>query len=354
MATESRTKILCIGAGAIGLLAGGSAAAQGAAVTFLVKPGQESKLAGKEIHIQNQAQVWRVGNFDVVSTLKEFESHLVFDFVFIAVKTFDTEKVIAQLTKGKVNFRAILCLQNGVENEEKFKAAFPQVEIVGASVVSAVSRLDDTSIRVEKNRGIGLSGKAEMVQTIYAILENAGLRPRNFADMRAMKWSKMLSNLFSNAASGILDMSPNEIYSHPGLFRIEKEQILETVEVMRQDGSKIVNLPGLPLRPLIFLMRLLPDGLLRPLLKKMVAGGRGEKMPSFYIEKMKGGSRSEVNDLNGAVVREGEALGVPTPVNRALTETFNLILKDAKARQAFSRHPDKLIETITAGNSYIV
>jgi 2-dehydropantoate 2-reductase len=138
------------------------------------------------------------------------------------------------------------------------------------------------------------------------------------------------------------------------LFRIEKEQILETVEVMRQDGSKIVNLPGLPLRPLIFLMRLLPDRLLRPLLKKMVAGGRGEKMPSFYIEKMKGGSRSEVNDLNGAVAREGEALGVPTPINRALTETFNLILKDAKARQTFSRHPEKLIETITAGNSYIV
>ena len=54
-------KIICIGAGAIGLLAGGSAAAQGADVTFLVKPGQENKLAGREILIQNQAQVWREG-----------------------------------------------------------------------------------------------------------------------------------------------------------------------------------------------------------------------------------------------------------------------------------------------------
>ena len=63
MATESRTKVLCIGAGAIGLLAGGSAAAQGAAVTFLVKPGQESKLAGKEIHIQNQSPGLAGGGF---------------------------------------------------------------------------------------------------------------------------------------------------------------------------------------------------------------------------------------------------------------------------------------------------
>jgi 2-dehydropantoate 2-reductase len=343
-------KVLCIGAGAIGLLAGGSAAAQGAAVTFLVKPGQESKLAGREIHIQNQTQNWQVSDFNVVSSLKDFDRDEVFDAIFIAVKTFDTESVISQIEKANVNFHSILCLQNGVENEEKFRNAFPQAEIVAASVVSAVSRLDDTSIRVERNRGIGLSGRDEYVQPVFTILKNAGLKPQIFTDMRSMKWSKMLSNLFSNAASGILDMSPNEVYSHKDLFRIEKAQILETATVMRRSGLKIENLPGLPLRPLITIIRITPDVLLQPLLKKMVAGGRGEKMPSFYIEKMKGSSRSEVNDLNGAVVRKGEALGVPTPINRALTETFNLILKDAKARQAFSRHPEKLVETTAAVN----
>jgi len=341
-------KILCIGAGAIGLLAGGSAAAQGADVTFLVKPGQESKLAGKEILIQNQAQIWRVKDFSVINSLLDLDPNQKVDFVFIAVKAFDTESVIKQLTKGKVRFSAILCLQNGVENEDKFREAFPQAEIVGASVVSAVSRLDDTSIRVEKNRGIGLSGKHAAVLPIYTMLKSAGLRPQVFADMRAMKWSKMLSNLFANASAGILDMSPYEIYSHKDLFRIEKAEILETAAVMRKDGLKINNLPGLPLRALIFIMRILPDGLLRPFLRKMVAGGRGDKMPSFYIEKMKGSPRSEVNDLNGAVVRRGEAISVATPINRALTETFNLVLRDAKARQAFSHHPEKLVETIQA------
>ena len=343
-------KVLCIGAGAIGLLAGGSAAAQGAAVTFLVKPGKESKLAGREIHIQNQMQNWQVNDFNVISSLKELDRDEIIDSVFIAVKAFDTESVINQLEKAQVNFRSILCLQNGVENEDKFRNAFPQAEIVAASVVSAVSRLDDTSIRVEKNRGIGLSGRDEVVQPIYKILKSAGLNPQIFEDLGSMKWSKMISNLFSNATSGILDMSPNEVYSQKALFRIEKAQILEAAAVMRRSGLKVENLPGLPLRPLIILMRLLPDVLLRPLLKKMVAGGRGEKMPSFYIEKMKGSSRSEVNDLNGAVVRKGEALGVPTPTNRALTETFNLILNDVKARNAFSRHPEKLVETMAALN----
>ena len=286
----------------------------------------------------------------MINSLMDIDSSEKFDYVFIAVKAFDTESVIKQLTKGKVNFDAILCLQNGVENEDKFSEAFPQVEIVGASVVSAVSRLGDTSIRVEKNRGIGLSGKKAAVQPIYTMLKSAGLRPQVFAEIRAMKWSKMLSNLFANATAGILDMSPYEIYSRKDLFRIEKAEILETAAVMCQDGLKVNNLPGLPLRALIIIMRILPNGLLRPFLRKMVAGGRGDKMPSFYIEKMKGSPRSEVNDLNGAVVRRGEAISVATPINRALTETFNLILRDAKARQVFSRHPEKLVETIQAVN----
>ena len=343
-------KILCIGAGAIGLLAGGSAAAQGADVTFLVKPGQENKLAGKEIVIQNQAQVWRVKNFSVITALKDLLDSDNFDCVFIAVKAFDTDSVIKQLTKDKLNFNAILCLQNGVENEDKFREAFPQAEIVGASVVSAVSRLDETSIRVEKNRGIGLSGNHAVVLPIYIMLRDSELRPQIFADLRAMKWSKMLSNLFANASAGILDMNPCEIYSDKDLFRIEKAEILETAAVMHKAGLKINDLPGLPLRALIFIMRILPNVLLQPLLRKIVAGGRGEKMPSFYIEKMKGSSRSEVNDLNGAVVRKGEALGVPIPINRVLTDTFNLILQDAKARQAFSHHPEKLVETMRAAN----
>jgi 2-dehydropantoate 2-reductase len=347
-------KILCIGAGAIGFLAGGSAAAQGAAVTFLVKPGQESKLSGQIIQIHNQANLCQTTEFNVINTLTSLRPDDDFDYVFIAVKAFDTEQVIKQLKNGHVRFHAILCLQNGVENEDKLHSAFPDADILGASVVSAISRLGDTSIRVEKNRGIGLSGKEEAIQPLFNIFKNTGLNPRIYSDMQAMKWSKMVSNLFSNACSGILDMTPKEIYSRRDLFRIEKAQILEAVAVMQQSGLKIVNLPGLPMRPLIFFMRILPDGILRPLLTKMVAGGRGDKMPSFYIEKMKGSSRSEVNYLNGAVVRKGQAAGVPTPVNFALTEIFNQILMDEKTRQVYSHHPDKLKETIALGQSYIV
>jgi ketopantoate reductase len=100
-----------------------------------------------------------------------------------------------------------------------------------------------------------------------------------------MKWSKMISNLFSNATSGILDMTPMEIYSRKGLFRIEKEQIIEGLEVMRGQGIAVSNLPGLPLKALVFTIRHLPDFLLRPLLIQAVAKGRVRRCPRFILRK---------------------------------------------------------------------
>ena len=235
--------------------------------------------------ICNGVDVRKTGSYHLVVNANELGEVGALDCVLIAVKAFDTDQVIQQLKGIPVPFKAIACLQNGVENEDKFAQAFPEADIIGASIVSAVSRLDDTSVRVEKNRGIGICGQGAVHDQLFNSLQNAGLRPKKYSDMLSMKWSKMISNLFSNATSGILDMTPYEVYTRKGLFRIEKAQILETLAVMRRMGLRVVNLPGLPLKMLLWLIRFLPDPLLQPLLVKLIAEGRGEKMPSFYIEK---------------------------------------------------------------------
>ncbi len=116
---------------------------------------------------------------------------------------------------------------------------------------------------------------------------------------------------------------------------------------MDKSGIAVTNLPGLPLRLLVFLIRTLPDFMLQPLLIQLIAKGRGEKMPSFYIEKMKGSGKSEVDFLNGAIVRKGREVGVETPVNSALVGTFNEILANPKTRDAYSRHAALLEKTIS-------
>ncbi len=340
-------KILCIGAGAIGICIGGSISAVGAEVIFLERPQQRKDLEGKVLTIHNQGFSLKTANFRLISDYQELGKEII-DCVLIAVKAFDTDQAIKQLKESGIIFGNILCLQNGVENESKLQKAFPQVNVMGASMVSAVSRLDATTVRVEKNRGIGLCGSGPLMEELFALLKAGGLKPKFFNHLESMKWSKMISNLFSNATSGILDMTPMEVYSRKGLFRIEKAQIMEGLNVMEKSAYRIVNLPGLPLKLLISAIRYLPDFLLQPLLIQLIAKGRGEKMPSFYIEKMKGSTISEVDYLNGAIVRKGVETGIETPVNSALVHIFNLILEDPKCREEYSRNPDLLEKTIRA------
>ena len=117
-------------------------------------------------------------------------------------------------------------------------------------------------------------------------------------------------------------MSPAEIFSHPGLHRLEVAQMREALAVMRAQNLRPVNLPGTPVKLLAGGVRFLPPALSQPLLQKAVGGGRGGKMPSFHIDLHSGRGRSEVDYLNGAVVRFGEKFGMPTPVNRLLNETL--------------------------------
>ncbi len=93
---------------------------------------------------------------------------------------------------------------------------------------------------------------------------------------------------------------------------------------------------------------------MKPLFVRLVAKGRGKKMPSFYLEKMRGSGKSEVDFLNGAIVRKGQAIGVETPVNDSLVRVFAEILADAKVRAAYSRNAERLEKTINAAGTYML
>jgi 2-dehydropantoate 2-reductase len=158
-----------------------------------------------------------------------------------------------------------------------------------------------------------------------------------------MKWSKMLTNLLANASSAILDMSPRDIFNHPGLYRLEITQLREALAVMHAQHIRVVDLPGTPVRALSLAVTSLPPSISRSLLQSNLGKGRGKKMPSLHIDLHSGSSRSEVNWLNGAVVRYGEALGMMTPVNRALNEILSGMIANTITPESFRRQPDKLI-----------
>lgn len=66
-------------------------------------------------------------------------------------------------------------------------------------------------------------------------------------------------------------------------------------------------------------------------------------MPSFHIDLYSGRSKSEVDYLNGAVVRVGEKLGISTPVNRILTETLLGLTEGRIPKNEFAHQPEKFL-----------
>ena len=149
-------------------------------------------------------------------------------------------------------------------------------------------------------------------------------------------------NMMANATCAILDEEPATVFADPALVDLELAAWREAFAVMRGDGIQPVNLGKYPFRWLAPLIRTLPNGLLRPLLRSQVAGARGGKLPSLHIDLNSGKGRSEVGWLNGAVAQKGAEIGVATPVNRLLTRTLLGLVEGSEARDRW-RHNHSLL-----------
>ena len=194
----------------------------------------------------------------------------------------------------------------------------------------------------------GNAAEHPLCERLVAALDAAGLNARRFTSAADMKWSKMLTNLIANATSAILDMPPGEIFAHPGLYRLEVRQLRECLQVMVAQGIKVVDLPGTAVRLLAFAVKYLPLAVSRPLLGKAVGGGRGAKMPSFHIDLHAGRGQSEVDFLNGAVVRVGRDSNIPTPVNELLTEKLLALTRGEIPLDTYRGLPEKLIRDLAS------
>jgi 2-dehydropantoate 2-reductase len=269
-----------------------------------------------------------------------------FDAAIFALKSFDTRQVLQSLLPDRESVPPIVCFQNGVENEETIAAALGEMKVIPGTVTSAIGRRAAGDIVLERLRGVGIAGGHPLSAVLVSTLGEAGLNAHLFPAGADMKWSKLLTNLLANASSAILDLSPAEIFAHPGLYRLEMDQIDETLRVMSALGVRVVDLPGTPVRLLAFAVQRLPAALSRPLLGRAVGSGRGGKMPSFHIDLHGGRGKSEVDYLNGAVVRFGDRLGIPTPANRMLNETLLALTEGELPLDAFRKRPDLLLDRL--------
>jgi len=348
--TSSRLRFLVFGAGAIGTYVGGSLALSGHSVIFLERPEARARILESGMHLNLLGRLHRVSEPIVVTSIAQALEYGRLDAGILALKSFDLPSALEPIRAFAEQIPPILCLQNGVENEAIIAEALGEnlvataTKVIAGTVTSAIGRSAAGEITLERLRGMGIAEGHPLSTALLAALNEAGLNARLYPSASAMKWSKLLTNLLANASSAILGMTPAEIFAHPGLFQIETAQLREALAVMRAQGIPVVDLPETPVRLLAFAIRSLPTGLSRPLLARAVGSGRGGKMPSFYIDLHSGRGQSEVSALNGAVVRFGETLAVPTPANRLLTTTLLALSRADIPLESFARQPEKLID----------
>ena len=237
-------------------------------------------------------------------------------------------------------------MQNGVGGEERVVEVLGEATVFSAVITLAVEILEPGLVRLTTTRGgIGLAPTTlrHSVNWLAEAFQGAGFKVAVYPHHQAMKWSKLLLNILGNASSAILGMSPDLIFAHRRLFILERTAFREARAVMRALGLRPVSLPGYPVPLLAWCVCSLPGWLLQPVFQWTIVGGRGGKMPSLYLDVMRHRQSSEVEFLNGAVVRQARELGMEVPVNEVLYSTLMDIVRGAIPWEEHQGQPRRLL-----------
>ncbi|HEY70820.1 MAG TPA: ketopantoate reductase family protein [Anaerolineae bacterium] len=329
-----------LGAGAVGSYIGGSLALAGQSVVFIDRPQVVSILAREGLRIEHEDQETHLTQPHVAASLGEGLSHQKPDVIVLTVKAYNCQEIARDLSAEAEISAPIVCVLNGIGNEETLAQAVGEARVIPATLTSSIRWIEPGRVRLERRRGMGIASEHPISKRLANELHSAGLHPVLYESPRRMKWSKALTNLIANATSAILGWVPARIVAHKGLYRLEIEAMREAVRVMRALGVKPQNLPDVPVEWIARAV-FLPPALTMPLFGKAVISGRGDKLPSFCYDI--GRKRSEAPWLFGAIVAEGDRMKVETPANDVLLDILMGLVEDRLDPADYHGNPELLL-----------
>jgi 2-dehydropantoate 2-reductase len=291
-------KIAVMGAGAVGCYYG----------FMLARAGHDVVLIGRPQHleaIERQGLRLEAQTFDEhirVSVSTEAGAVQRARLVLFCVKSNDTESGAAAIKPHLAPDAVVLSLQNGVENADRLRALLPQ-QVIAAAVYIGVEMAGPGHVR-HHGRGELLIEASRASADVARTLIAAGV-PTDISDnVRGALWAKLITNCAYNALSAITQLPYGRLVKGEGVSAVMRDLVGECVAVAQADG---VSLPG-----------------------DVDAGVSriAETVPGQYsstAQDLARGKRSEIDHLNGLIVRRGEALGIATPANRLLQALVKLI-----------------------------
>lgn len=294
--------IAVLGAGALGCAIGGTLAQAGNSVVLINRnPAQVDAINthGLVMRTPDGEQVVRS-----VTAATSAESLAPVDLVIVLVKSFHTEAAMSSATQLVGADTTVLSLQNGLGHEDVLAAIVGREHVLaGKTYVGGVMLAPGHIISgtAGKETLIGeLDGTiSERTQRIAATFNAAGLATTVSDNILGTMWDKLLINVSTGAVSGITRLPYGPLYEIPEIEATAVAAVQEAMDVAAASGVKLSFTDP------------------RDAWRKASAGLPADFKTSM-LQSLEKGSVTEIDFINGAVVRWGRRCGVPTPVNATL------------------------------------
>ena len=318
--------ILMVGAGSVGGFFGAHLAKNNPNVSFLLRPKTLAAVKQNGLTIRSASGTFTV-HPPAASDPRELPKP---DLIILSVKAYDLDEVMAQLDPVLTDRTVILTLQNGVDTEDRLIARLQRDCVVGG-VAFIYSKIAAPGVIDHYKKGAVAIGelmghKSPRLLAIAEIFKQAGIPCQLTDDVRKSKWEKMCWNCVFNPLTVIVDDKVAKTLEHPEMLRVIHQIVQEVAAV-----AASVKVP------------LSPD-----MAEKVVRWTQEIRdIHTSMYDDWKAGRPTEIDYLNGYIVRLGRELGVPTPVNEALTAMIKTITENEKTGPGVVRIDGAVVQPVS-------
>lgn len=292
-------KVAVMGAGAVGCYYGAMLARAGHEVVLIGRPSHVEAIRANGLRLETKTFDEQVK----LGASTQADAVRGADLVLFCVKSTDTESAAAEIEPHLLPGALVLTLQNGVDNDERVRSVLPSSEVAAAVVYVATEMAGPGHVK-HHGRGELVIAPSRSSEQVAQQLATAGVPTQISGNVRGSLWAKLVLNCAYNALSAITQLPYGQLVKGQGVADVIRDVVAECLAVAKAEG---VAIPG--------------D-------TEAAVRGIAETMPTQYsstAQDLSRGKPSEIDHLNGYVVRRGEALGVPTPANRVLLVLVKLL-----------------------------
>jgi 2-dehydropantoate 2-reductase len=301
-------KTVIIGAGAMGSLFGGLLTQSGEEV-WLVDVWKEhiDAIRSKGLAIEEKGTTRTIS----INVTADINSVGKADLVLYFVKTYHSDKAVSDSLVLEKENTLFLTLQNGLGNEETICQQINRKKVILGVTGQGATLLGPGSIR---HAGWGktyvgeLDGRtSDRVNRVTRLFHRAGIETEVSTRVHELVWEKLFVNVGLNALAAITGLKNGQVLDFPETLRLMESLVNEAIEVA---GKKGIRIEGNPIDRV----------------KAMIEATRENRCSMGQDLDRK--RRTEIDAINGAVVREAERLGVAVPYNRMITDLIKVIEKN--------------------------